>query len=83
MIKKPPPSSIQPIHKDKKDEELSATATLENPDKLIPRSAKFENSFTIMKPEDRHLCFVRWSDEDQCYVGYCPDLYFCGTYHGD
>ena len=36
-----------------------------------------------MKPEDRYHRFVRWSDEDQCYIGYCPDLYFGGTCHGD
>jgi hypothetical protein len=28
-----------------------------------------------MKPEDRYLKFVRWSDEDRTYVGYCPDLF--------
>lgn len=25
---------------------------------------------------------VNWSDEDQCYIGRCPDL-FCGGCHGD
>ena len=34
-----------------------------------------------MKPEDRYHRFVRWSDEDQCYIGYCPDLYLGGTCH--
>ena len=34
-----------------------------------------------MKPEDRYHCFVQWSDEDQCYIGYCPDLYFGGVCH--
>jgi hypothetical protein len=28
-----------------------------------------------MKAEDRYLKFVRWSDEDNLYVGYCPDLF--------
>ncbi len=28
-----------------------------------------------MKNEDRYLKFVRWSDEDKLYVGYCPDLF--------
>jgi hypothetical protein len=28
-----------------------------------------------MKPEDRYLKFVRWSEEDRAYVGYCPDLF--------
>lgn len=28
-----------------------------------------------MKPEDRYLKFVRWSEADALYVGYCPDLF--------
>ena len=28
-----------------------------------------------MKPQDRYLKFIRWEDEDQLYVGYCPDLF--------
>ena len=28
-----------------------------------------------MKAEDQYLRFVRWNDEDDCYVGYCPDLF--------
>ena len=36
-----------------------------------------------MKPEDRYHRFVQWSDEDQCYIGYCPDLYFGGVVHAD
>lgn len=28
-----------------------------------------------MKAEDGYLKFVRWSDEDAVYVGYCPDLF--------
>ena len=28
-----------------------------------------------MKAEDRYLKFVRWSEEDGLYVGYCPDLF--------
>ena len=28
-----------------------------------------------MKTEDRYLKFVRWSDQDALYVGYCPDLF--------
>jgi predicted RNase H-like HicB family nuclease len=31
-----------------------------------------------MKAEDRYLMFVRWSDEDRVYVGYCPDLFPAG-----
>ena len=36
-----------------------------------------------MKPEDRYHRFVHWSDEDQCYIGYCPDLYYGGVCHGE
>jgi hypothetical protein len=28
-----------------------------------------------MKAEDQYLKFVRWSDDDKAYVGYCPDLF--------
>jgi predicted RNase H-like HicB family nuclease len=36
-----------------------------------------------MKAEDRYLRFVRWSDEDDLYVGYCPDLFpWGGVCHG-
>jgi len=31
-----------------------------------------------MKAEDQYLKFVRWEDEDNCYIGYCPDLFPCG-----
>ena len=37
-----------------------------------------------MKTEDRYLKFVRWSDDDKAYVGYCPDLFpWGGVCHGD
>jgi predicted HicB family RNase H-like nuclease len=35
-----------------------------------------------MKPEDRYLKIVEWSEEDQCYVGRCPELMLGGV-HGD
>ena len=36
-----------------------------------------------MKPEDRYLKYVLWSDEDSAYVGYCPDLFpWGGVCHG-
>ena len=36
-----------------------------------------------MKTEDRYLKFVRWSDEDRAYVGFCPDLFpWGGVCHG-
>jgi hypothetical protein len=31
-----------------------------------------------MKTEDRYHKFVQWSEEDQLYVGYCPDLFPAG-----
>ncbi len=34
-----------------------------------------------MKTEDRYFRFVRWSEEDNLYVGYCPDLFFGGVCH--
>jgi hypothetical protein len=37
-----------------------------------------------MKLEDRFLKFVLWSDDDECYVGCCPDLFpWGGVCHGD
>lgn len=36
-----------------------------------------------MKVVDQYHRFVRWSDDDQLYIGYCPDLYFGGVCHGD
>ena len=35
-----------------------------------------------MKPSDRYLKIVEWSDEDQCYVGTAPGLMHGGV-HGD
>ena len=31
-----------------------------------------------MKPQDQYLQFVHWSEEDNAYVGYCPDLFPAG-----
>jgi len=35
-----------------------------------------------MKPSDRYVKIVEWSDEDHCYIGSCPTL-FEGGVHGD
>lgn len=35
-----------------------------------------------MKKSDQYLKIVEWSDEDECYVGTCPGLFFGGV-HGD
>lgn len=29
-----------------------------------------------------YLKFVQWSEEDELYVGYCPDLFVGGICHG-
>jgi len=31
-----------------------------------------------MKDSDRYLKIVEWSEEDQCYVGTCPGLFYGG-----
>ena len=49
--------------------------------KQLPGPAR-QSRFKTMKPEDRYHRFVRWSEEDQVYIGYCPDLYFGGVCHG-
>lgn len=37
-----------------------------------------------MKTVDQYLTFVRWSEEDQRYIGYCPDLFPAGgVCHGE
>jgi predicted RNase H-like HicB family nuclease len=35
-----------------------------------------------MKAGARYVKIVEWSDEDQCFVGSCPGLFYGGT-HGD
>ena len=35
-----------------------------------------------MKPSAQYVKFVEWSDEDQCFVGRCPSLFYGGC-HGD
>lgn len=35
-----------------------------------------------MKASDRYSKYVEWSDEDQAYIGTCPELFFGGC-HGD
>lgn len=34
-----------------------------------------------MKDSDHYVKIVEWSDEDQCYVGSCPGLFYGGC-HG-
>jgi predicted RNase H-like HicB family nuclease len=35
-----------------------------------------------MQESDRYVKFVEWSEEDDCYVGRCPELFYGGC-HGD
>ena len=35
-----------------------------------------------MKESARYVKIVEWSDEDQCFVGSCPGLFYGGR-HGD
>jgi predicted HicB family RNase H-like nuclease len=35
-----------------------------------------------MKPSDKYMKIVEWSEEDGCYVGTCPGLIYGGV-HGD
>jgi predicted RNase H-like HicB family nuclease len=51
---------------------------------IMPPSIRNRQSHTrvqTMKPSDRYLKIVEWSEEDQCYVGSCPGL-FHGGVHG-
>jgi predicted RNase H-like HicB family nuclease len=36
-----------------------------------------------MKPSARYVKIVEWSDEDQCYVGSCPGLFYGGCHGAD
>ena len=36
-----------------------------------------------MKPGDRYLKLVEWSEEDGCYVGTCPGLMLGGVHGAD
>jgi predicted RNase H-like HicB family nuclease len=35
-----------------------------------------------MKPADRYVKLVEWSDEDQCFIGSSPELFYGGC-HGE
>jgi len=35
-----------------------------------------------MKPSDKYLKIVEWSEDDQCYLGHCPSL-MAGGVHGE
>jgi predicted RNase H-like HicB family nuclease len=35
-----------------------------------------------MKMSDKYIKIVEWSDEDNCFIGTCPELFYGGC-HGD
>ena len=35
-----------------------------------------------MNEEARYIKLVEWSDEDECFIGSCPELFYGGC-HGD
>jgi predicted RNase H-like HicB family nuclease len=35
-----------------------------------------------MKESARYLKIIEWSEEDQCFIGSCPELFYGGC-HGD
>lgn len=36
-----------------------------------------------MKSSDRYVKLVEWSDEDRCYIGSCPGLFYGGCHGPD
>ena len=36
-----------------------------------------------MSPESRYLKIVEWSDEDGCFIGSCPELFYGGCHGND
>ncbi len=30
-----------------------------------------------MSKGDKYVKIVEWSDEDQCFIGSCPELFYC------
>jgi predicted HicB family RNase H-like nuclease len=36
-----------------------------------------------VKKSDQYLKIIEWSDEDQCYIGRCPELMFGGVHGKD
>ena len=36
-----------------------------------------------MSPGDRFVKIVEWSDEDHCFIGSCPELFYGGCHGSD
>jgi hypothetical protein len=58
------------------------TAAFEN--RFIPASHDVDSlSPRVMNRADHYTTYVRWSGEDACWIGYCPDLFIGGMCHGN
>lgn len=47
-----------------------------------PRARQAGDPAAAMNPIDHYPQTVAWSDEDQCYIGYCPAFFVGGACHG-
>ncbi len=36
-----------------------------------------------MNPEDKYVKIVEWSEEDRCFIGSCPELFYGGCHGTD
>ena len=36
-----------------------------------------------MKASDRYVKLVEWSDQDDCFIGSCPELFYGGCHGSD
>lgn len=36
-----------------------------------------------MKVADKYVKLVEWSDQDQCFIGSCPELFYGGCHGND
>ncbi len=62
---------------------ILATATWMNPDAWgRGHSGVLVTEGEAMRDSARYVKIVEWSDEDQCFVGSCPGLFYGGC-HGD
>jgi predicted RNase H-like HicB family nuclease len=44
----------------------------------------YKSQVTVMKSKAiLYHHWIEWSDEDQCFIGCCPDLFLGGVCHGD
>jgi hypothetical protein len=49
----------------------------------ITKRKKSEMPSNVQKIADRYEHIVYWSDEDRCYIGQCPELFFGGVHGAD